>query len=717
MGWFDEQVKERIRSDDEDFSNAFANLSESILGKSILEKTDGAKCRDEIERVLTYYNIPSVEVPKELKDIDSQLDYLISLSGVMRRTVELKEQWWKFAIGAMLVKFSDGTVKALMPSKISGYYFYENGKKIKVNALVAKTFESEALCFYPSLPLRKIGIKDLLVFAFKANNKASIILYGIVAMLVVFIGMLAPMLNNLLFGKIAPSQELTLILPFCVLFLSVSVSTILIKMFKKLLLERLMGKIDIYTESAAMMRLLSLPVSFFKNYETGELVSRLYSLSHLVQVILNAIFSVGFTSIFSLIYLGQIFIYTPALVVPALVIILATLIWSLASTFLNVKISEKMMLYASKNGIYNLLTGIQKIKLAGAEKRAFAKWAGNYSKQAKMEFNPPWYLKAAPVISSAISAIGMIAIFYFAVVSKVSVGNYMAFYSAYGMLMGAFMTLSGMVNVFASIKPTYNMAKPFLDETPEISARKQVITKLSGAIELNNISFRYTESSPLVLDDLSLKIRCGQYVAIVGKTGCGKSTLLRLMLGFEKAQRGTVYYDGKDIQTLDLKSLRSKIGVVMQDGKLFQGDIFSNIAISAPNLNVEGAWAAAEVVGIANDIKAMPMGMNTIISEGSGGVSGGQRQRIILARAIAANPKIVMLDEATSALDNLTQKIVSDNLEKLKCTRIVIAHRLSTIKKCNRIIVLDKGKIVEDGTYEELIGKNGIFARLVERQR
>lgn len=219
------------------------------------------------------------------------------------------------------------------------------------------------------------------------------------------------------------------------------------------------------------------------------------------------------------------------------------------------------------------------------------------------------------------------------------------------------------------------------------------------------------------MDDLSLKIRPGQYVAIVGATGCGKSTLMRLMLGFETPQKGAIYYDGKDLASLDLKSLRRNIGTVMQNGKLFQGDIYSNIVISAPRLTMTEAWEAAEKSGIADDIRAMPMGMHTIISEGSGGISGGQRQRLMIARAIAPKPRILMFDEATSALDNITQKIVSDSLESLKCTRIVIAHRLSTIKQCDRIIVLDKGKIIEDGKYEDLIAQEGYFSQLVARQR
>jgi ABC-type bacteriocin/lantibiotic exporter with double-glycine peptidase domain len=221
----------------------------------------------------------------------------------------------------------------------------------------------------------------------------------------------------------------------------------------------------------------------------------------------------------------------------------------------------------------------------------------------------------------------------------------------------------------------------------------------------------------MIIDNLSLKIGRGQYIAIVGKTGCGKSTLFRLLLGFESPLRGAVYYDGVDIAKIDLRSLRRQIGVVMQNGKLFQGDIYSNIVISAPHPTMKDAWEAAETAGVADAIRDMPMGMHTVISEGAGCISGGQKQRLMIARAIAPKPKILFFDEATSALDNVTQKQVSDALAALKSTRIVIAHRLSTIRQCDRFIVLDGGRVIEDGTYDELIRKNGFFTELARRQQ
>jgi ABC-type bacteriocin/lantibiotic exporter with double-glycine peptidase domain len=273
------------------------------------------------------------------------------------------------------------------------------------------------------------------------------------------------------------------------------------------------------------------------------------------------------------------------------------------------------------------------------------------------------------------------------------------------------------VAALVNLRPILTQLKPFLETPPEVSEGKHIPLRVSGAIELNHVFFRYNDKMPMVLDDLSLKIRKGEYIAVVGKTGCGKSTLIRLLLGFEKPQLGSIYYDSKDLEKLDLHSLRCLIGVVMQNGKLLQGSIFENIVISAPHLTLDDAWAAAELAGLAEDIRAMPMGMFTMVSEGGGGFSGGQKQRLMIARAVAAKPRILLLDEATSALDNITQRHVAEALDKLKCTRLVIAHRLSTIRQCDRILVLEQGRIAEEGTYDDLINRGGVFASLVARQR
>ena len=293
----------------------------------------------------------------------------------------------------------------------------------------------------------------------------------------------------------------------------------------------------------------------------------------------------------------------------------------------------------------------------------------------------------------------------------------MAFVSSYGILSAAFTSLTSMVGTIFSVGPVYNMARPILETEPEVSTGKISLSSMKGDIKIDNVSFKYTDNGPLILDHLSLDIKEGDYIAVVGQTGCGKSTLVRLLLGFEQPFEGDVYFDGNNVKDVDLVSLRRNIGTVMQGGNLFHADIFSNIIISSPDLKEEDAWVAAEIANIADDIREMPMGMKTVISEGQGGISGGQKQRIMIARAIVHRPKILIFDEATSALDNKTQKSITESIDKLNCTRIVIAHRLSTIKSANRIIMLEGGKIIEDGDYQALIEKNGKFAELVNRQR
>lgn len=724
MGWFDEQIRQRKQNDNDVFADSFINIAGAVMGGKVSAALNDSRqlTKDAIDEILKFYHVKSREVPENIKDTNEQLEYLMRPYGIMRRNVNLEDGWYKDAIGAMLaVKKSDGSIVALIPAGLSGYSFFdtESGKRVRVNSKNQKLFEKEAIAFYKPFPLKKIGIPDLLRYIVRTLSISDFVMVAAATLAVTLIGMLSPKINNIIFSQVIESGSMQLLLAITVFLVCVTVSQMIITAVKSLITARINTKMSISVQAATMMRVLSLPADFFKNYSSGELSSRSQHINTLCNMIVSTVLSAGLTSVFSLVYISQIFVYAPALVVPALIIIASTVVFSVVSALVQMRISKKQMQLASKESgmSYALISGVQKIKLAGAEKRAFARWGNLYAKEASLTYNPPTFIKLNSVISTAITLIGTLVMYYAAVQSQVSVADYYAFNIAYGMISGAFTSLAGIALTVAQIKPIMDMAKPILEAVPEVSEGKQVLTRLSGGIELNNVSFRYNENMPLVLDDLSLKIRSGQYVAIVGKTGCGKSTLMRLMLGFETPQKGAIYYDGKDLSTIDLKSLRKKIGVVMQDGKLFQGDVYSNIVISAPWLTIDDAWQAAELAGIADDIRRMPMGMHTMISEGSGGVSGGQRQRLMIARAIAPKPKILMFDEATSALDNLTQKKVSESLDSLKCTRIVIAHRLSTIKQCDRIIVLDKGKIIEDGKYDELIAKNGFFAELVSRQR
>lgn len=723
MGWFDEQIKDRINADNEVFEDSFLRAAGIIMGKKLSAAMYDQRqaTTDAIGEILKYFHVKSREVPDTMTDTEDTLEFLMRPHAIMRRNVALEPGWYKNAAGPMLGTLTeDGSVVALIPKGIGHYSFYDarTGKRVRLNKKTEKMIDKEAISFYKPFPSKKLGIPGLMKFMIGNMRPVDFVSVAVATLLVTLVGFITPKLNEILFSDIVVSGSIRALIAIATFMVCVSFATILLTSLKQMLISRL-GHINVIVESATMMRLLALPTSFFKDYGSGELYMRASQMKILVDFTINMVLTTVLSALFSLSYITQLFAYAPALVAPAILVIGTTFVITVISAIVQQRISLKQMELASlESGMsFALISGVQKIRLAGAEKRAFARWGEAYTKSAKYIYDPPMFLKVSTIFATSIALIGTIILYFTAVKSGVSVSEYYAFNTAYAMVSAAFVELSTVALSLAQVKPILNMVRPILQAEPEIAEEKQVVERLMGGIELNNVTFRYNENMPNVLDGISLKIRPGQYVAIVGKTGCGKSTLMRMLLGFEKPQRGAVYYDGKDLERIDLKSLRRKIGTVIQDGKLFTGDIYSNIVITNPRLTLDDAWEAAEMAGFADDIRSMPMGMFTMISEGQGSISGGQRQRLLIARAIAPKPRILMFDEATSALDNVTQKIVSDSLESLKCTRIVIAHRLSTIKQCDRIVVLDKGHIIEDGTYDELIEKDGFFAELVARQQ
>ena len=721
-GIYDEQIKQRIQSDADSFTNSFVKLSGVVMGEiPALDLAASEKSKNAIEEIMKFYRVKTRELPEGITDINDQMDYMLNSVGVMRRMVMLTEGWHKKAIGAMLATTKDGDVVALIPRKFSGYDYYDftQGKRVAVTKDEAEKLSEDAVCFYKPLPSGVVTPKDFLRYCLQTVNVGDFVILAVLTLCVSLVGLLTPYITNQLFrSTLYGHGDTSIIIPAAVVLIGAAISALLFQVSTQLASARINIRSGLAVSAAMMARTLALPAKFFKDKNAGEISQRLSTAEGICGMIINSVMTTTLTSVFSLIYIGQIFVFAPSLVVPALVVILASLTISVLTSMASLSYTKKMLEQgATESGlVFSLIRGVPKLKLSGSERRAFSKWSDLYTQRAKLTYSPPILVKFARVLTMLISSLGIIAMYYFAVGGGVSMPDYMAFNVAYGQVSMAFMALTSTAMSVAHISVQMKFMKPLLDTTPEASEGKKIVTKLSGGIEVNNLSFRYNDTMPMVLDDISLKIRSGQYVAIVGATGCGKSTLLRLLLGFETPNKGAVYYDGKDLSTLEPKSLRKNIGIVTQDGKLFQGDVFSNIVISAPQLNMDEAWEAAELAGIADDIRDMPMNMHTIISEGGGGISGGQKQRLMIARAVAPKPRILMLDEATSALDNITQKHVSDALAGLKCTRIVIAHRLSTIKQAGRIIVLDKGKIVEDGTYDGLIEQDGIFADLVRRQ-
>ncbi len=725
------------------------------MASSVLGKRDIPELQDEfiitkeaIAEILKFYHCKIQELPDNIKNNDDkleELEYLLRPYGIMRREVALKDDWYKETFGPILAfNKENGTPVALLPSGLSGcaYKDSSSGSKVKVNKHNANNFQEKAICFYRPLPLRKIGLTELFAYIKDCIEARDVFLMILATIAVTLLGMLATQLTRTMTGAVLQSRNVTILCGLLFFMICSEGSRTLISSASMILTSKISVKISLYLESAIMMRILSLPSNFFRKYNAGDLAKRTQMIRPVCTLLFSVGFSVGLGAVMSFLYLGQFSLFAKELIFPAVLIIFSMIFVTVVTVILQAKQSTRVMeLSAKESGMsLSLILGVQKIRLAGAEKRAFARWADIFAEQTKHTYNPPAFLKlnGGAVISSGssrnqnrqsmnnaprtfltalIMLTGNILLYYIAANALIKPSDYFAFNVGFGVIVGAFNALSSASIQMAQISPMLSMIEPILTTAPELSEGKKVLSEISGAIELNNVCFRYNENMPYIINNLSLKIHSGEYVAIVGRTGCGKSTLIRLLLGFEKPQRGAVYYDNQDINTIDLKSLRRMIGVVTQDGGLFQGDIYSNIVISAPQLTIDDAWEAAELAGIADDIRAMPMEMHTLISEWSGGISGGQRQRLMIARAIAPKPRVLMFDEATSALDNITQKKVSESLDALKCTRIVIAHRLSTVQNCDRILVLDSGKIVEEGNYETLMKQNGVFASLVERQQ
>ena len=724
MGWFEKQIQQRNSLDQQLFEDSLFRAAGIVMGRREAKRVSGERIvtREAIDEVLKYYHCKPVEVPKAIKDNDEYIDYCLRPYGLMRRDILLEDGWYRDACGPVLAFDKEsGEPVTLLPGAWQGYVYTnrETGKKIKLNKAAAARFGREGYCFYQPLPQRKIGIPDLLKYMKDCVSVNDIVMMVLSALAVTLTGLLIPRITKALTGPVRTSGNTSMLIAIAICLFCTSLSSQLLTSVRGMCMSRIQCKTSLGIQASMMMRVMSLPADFFRRYSAGELANRSMAVNSLCDMLLDTLMSTGLTSLMSLLYLPQIFRFAPALVIPSLLIILVTVGFSAVSSLVQMRLIRQLMEQEAKESgmSYSMISGIQKIKLAGAEKRSFARWLNLYAEGAEYLYHPPAFIKINTVISLAISLTSTILLYFLAVQSGVDQSSYFAFSAAYGSVMAAFSSPSGIALTAAKIQPALEMAKPFLEAVPEASDSREIVTRISGAIELNNVFFRYSENTPYIVSDLSLKIRPGDYIAIVGRTGCGKSTLMRLLLGFEKPEKGAIYYDGKDMNKLDMSSLRRRIGTVLQSGGLFQGDIYSNIVITAPELTLDDAWDAAEKAGIADDIRAMPMGMQTLISEGQGGISGGQKQRIMIARAIAPKPKILMFDEATSALDNKTQKQVSEALDAMGCTRIVIAHRLSTIRHCDRILVLDKGSIIEDGTYDELIEKGGFFADLVARQR
>ncbi len=662
----------------------------------------------------------------ELEDNDmvtpeEQLTGILRPRGIMMRDIQLRGDWWKECIGPLLGYTKDGRLVALMPTKTGlGYQYREQDGTIRKvgHREMEKELKPKAITFTKALPLTPLRVKDLLRFTWSVISGPNALLMVICALVVVLLGMFTPMANKLIFDTVIPTGDASGLLPITGLLIGATISTLLLTLTRNLYIIRIRNIAEMHVQNAIMARTFLLSPTFFSRNPSGELSEKLNNVSTLATLLNEAMVGALLNAVLSVIYLIQVNIYGGKLFWPAVAVIVlqygALLLNYRRAVYVQNNYTERV---AKLSGLeYNLFAGIQKLKLTGSETRAFARWLDHYSETARFIYNPAFKSRLYPALTAFLGIGGTMFIFWSTLSNGVSTSDYIAFSSAFGMMTAAITQLQLVIPNLSQIKPLLESVKPILEEVPEMEDKAPQVEDLFGGIEVSGLSFRYQEDGPMILDDLSLKIEPGEYVGIVGKSGCGKSTLIRLLLGFEQPLSGGIYYDNYDLAKVDKASLRRKIGCCLQSGSLFTGDLFHNITVTAPWATHEDAWEALRMASLEDDVRKMPMGLFTLVSEGGGGLSGGQKQRILIARALISKPDILFFDEATSALDNIAQKTVSDNLDELMCTRVVIAHRLSTIRHCDRIIVLDKGKIAEEGTFEELMENKGLFYEMSLRQ-
>lgn len=661
---------------------------------------------------------------------------LVQKGGMQMRLVTLSDDWQKMDTGVMIGFYTKPGMKerelaAIIPDTPEHYriYLFDRQEGFDLDKEELSRLSKDAFLCYAGFPARALKLWDLIKFMFVHCWKADYRAIILASLFAGFIPLATPIITQTVFEDIIPIFDRQGLATVTQVMMVTAFTTAALSIVRSIAVMRISTKIEMNAEAAMWGRLMSLPTKFFRRYTVGELASRMGGIGiakslasgEFVGSIFSFIFS--FWSIFLMCY------YSIKLTAAAVAV------WIAYSLFVGLVLRRTLFFQRkiieagniSAGTVQQIFAGLSKFRAQGAEEEAYRLWAKTFGEHWNWSLKLRWLNNYTSIISSVQPFVLNLILYYIAVYGIEEVGpngqkivgisypQFIAFSAAYSSFNGVLSGVLGMITQYFGIQPQLENFRPILKEVPERIGDKKDAGTLSGALEVKNLTFGYEGSEQNVIHDVSFKVTSGENVAIVGPSGSGKSTLVRLLLGFEEPKKGAVLFDGQDLAELNLPSVRTQMGVVLQNGQLMTGDIFTNI-VGTRLLTQEDAWRAAMEAGIAEDIAMMPMGMQTVISEGSTNISGGQRQRIMIARALVGRPKILIFDEATSALDNRSQSIVTESIDKLKATRIIVAHRLSTIRGCDRIIVMDRGKIAETGTFEELMDKGGLFKELVERQ-
>ncbi len=664
-------------------------------------------------------------------DLETHIRIIARSSGFRTRKVTLKGEWWKHDGGTFLGFLGEDKLPVALIERKGTRYTMRNpsdGTSQNVTRELAGTLFQTAYMIIPVMGREKLTASEIIKYTF-ASSRRDIILLIIAAIVVALLGLVNPIFSKILLDDIIPGANRPRLLEYGLMMGLLILIMGLFQLVRSFALLRLDGYAEVRLQSAIMDRVLRLPTTFFRNYLSGDLANRVLGISEIREMLTSVTMNAILTGVFA--FINILYLYYYDLTLAVIGTLLAAMafailyILSVAGVRVNRKLSDQQGRISGL--LFQLLSGIAKIRVAGAEGRAYGNWAEQFNEQNRLSYRSGLLMNRFLFFQAGFPLLSFIVFFGVTVYLlneltvagtriAVSTGSFASVLLAFQQFLLGIFALGIALFSVTQVIPKYERSRPVFEAELEAGGAAKSPGKLTGAIEIRNISFSYPGNTGKVLDGVSMSIEPGQMVAIVGPSGAGKSTLVRLLLGFERPESGAVLFNGQDASGLDMESVRHQIGVVLQNDVPVPGNIYENIVGESSTLTMEDAWEAARKAGLEEDIKAMGMQMFTVVNEGGSAFSGGQIQRLMIARAIVQKPSILLFDEATSALDNRTQQIVSKSLEALNVTRVIIAHRLSTIREADKIYVLQDGKIVESGTYAELMKQNGEFARLAKRQ-
>jgi ATP-binding cassette subfamily C protein len=655
-------------------------------------------------------------VPPAPDGAGDPLERIALASRCRIREVKLSGRWWRENVGPLVVRLPAGPAALLWHR--GGYDLVDplTGRRERVRDAVADS----ATMFYRPLPAHPLRAKQLLAFGLRGLGAEMrvILLSGVVS---VALGSAVPVATGEILGVFVPNAERSLIVQAALALVLGAVVAASFMLVQNIAMLRMEGRFDATVQAAVWDRLLRLPTRFFAGRSTGELASAAMGVSGIRRIV-SGVSSVALQAVVvgSINFVLLLWYSVPLALVALGQLMLGTVLFGcLGLRKLRWQRRLIALKYRLNDHAFQTLRGLPKLRVAAAEGFAYARWAGEFARSRELEqrigriWNVETILKAAYL---PVCTMMMFALLAGPLKGSLSVSGFLTFSVALSLILTSAVQLTGAITSTASAIPVYDQLRPVLDETPEVRPGSVLPGELSGEIEAHHLSFRYDDDGPAVLDDVSFHVLPGEFVAVVGGSGSGKSTLLRLLIGFDEPTSGTVLYDGQDLAGLDQAAVRRQCGVVLQNAQPFTGSILDCIR-GSQTASLDDVWEAAEMSGLARDIRQLPMGLHTVVSAGGGTLSGGQRQRLMIAQALVRRPRILFFDEATSALDNETQRIVTESTRKLRATRVVIAHRLSTVMDADRVFVMDQGRIVQQGTPAELRSDTaGLFHQLVRRQ-